>query len=606
MIDAALNLAHQGFAVFPIAAGKKVPPLLNGWPDKATKDAEEVKLYWLPVPDANIGIHCAGLLVLDADAKKGGLDALDLLRLTEGLPDTYTVRTPGGGLHLYYRLPEGHAGVPNSVEHIGKGLDVRSNGGYVVAAGSVTEAGPYAVETDALVAAAPDWLVERAGAARVGLDRSAAVVEDAPPEVVEKAIDYLLTAAPAVEGQGGDARTYATVCALRDMGLSRTQALGALLEGWNDRCSPPWELDELGVKVRNAYNYGQNEAGGRAALPDDFPAAEAVQESAPSTERVQLQSLNNFASRKAQAADYVIKGLLYRKSHAVAFGPPGEGKTFVALDWGFHAAAGAVWHGRRVKGGPVLYLAFEGTGGLVRRAQALRHHYGDRDVPLFIQAAAMDLRSQPGRRELGALLAGLPATPSLIVVDTLARALMGGDENSSQDMGALNQAVGALIESTGACVLVVHHTGKDKSKGARGSSALQGAIDTEIRIDGGQILTTKQRDVDVAPPIGFRLQPVVLGVDEDGDEITSCVVQEAVIEESRLPRITGNAKRGFDVLCQIRPTNKPVTVGEWRDACAEFLGGKQIAQRFYDVKKQLLAKGYIDQDEEGLITRRCE
>src|SRR5690606_29160652 len=142
-------------------------------------------------------------------------------------------------------------------------------------------------------------------------------------------------------------------------------------------------------------------------------------------------------------------------------------------------------------------------------AAALLHYYGNADVPLYVVGADYNLREKAGRQALAADLGQLPEKPVLIVIDTLARAMKGGDENSAQDMGALNDAVSALIQATGACVMLVHHSGKNKASGARGSSALLGAIDTEIEVDGGQIIVRKQRDLELAEPLGFRLLSVV-------------------------------------------------------------------------------------------------
>ena len=369
----------------------------------------------------------------------------------------------------------------------------------------------------------------------------------------------------------------------------------------------PYEADVVSAHrmPEEMIAYGQNAAGAKAALPEDFPVLPS-QESTASQHNTLLLTLAQFASRDAKSAGYVIKGLLQRASYAETFGAPGEGKTFVALDQAYHVAAGREWHGRKVHQGPVLYLAYEGTGGLVKRAKALRQKYGQADAPLYIVGAAFNLREKAGRAELGAIVARLPTRPVLIVIDTFARALMGGDENSAQDVGAFNSAVGALIESTGACVMIIHHSGKDKSKGARGSSALLGAIDTEIEVDGGSVTARKQRDIELSDPIGFKLVPLVVGIDDDGDDSTSCVVEPAQVSADRgLPRLSGNAKRGFEVLCALRPNNNPITMGEWKDGCVEFLGGKSVTQRFFDIKRVLKAKGYIDEDD-GMITRRME
>jgi RecA/RadA recombinase len=597
-LEHALALAAKGFKVFPIAPGKKSPPLLTGWPKRASSDAAQVREFWAAVPDANIGIHCEGMVVIDVDAKKNGHQSFELLDLTSGFSDTLTVHTPTGGKHLYYR---GHAAaVPNSVEQLGPGLDVRSTGGYVVGPGSELATGAYAFEHEGVaVADAPGWLVDRLGQAAPARVEHAEPVAPAIDSAVERAQGWLASQSPALEGQGGDAHTFAVACGLRDFGVSAEQAV-ELLTVWNAGCVPPWSPKELGTKVDNAYKYGQNAPGTRAVLPTDFPAVETPQD-APRRAAGALR-LAEFASVDRKAAGYLVKGLLQRQSYAELFGQPGEGKTFVALDLAYAVAAGAPWMDRKIHAGTVLYLAYEGIGGMRKRALALRQRHGDKDVPLFIADASFNLREQAGRKALGEVIATLPAKPVLIVVDTFARALMGGDENSAQDVGAFNGAVAALIESTGACVLIVHHSGKNKSAGARGSSALLGAIDTELEVDMQQVIASKQRDVEMSEPIGFKLVPMVVGLDEDGDELTSCVVEPAAAVAGPV-HLAGNAKRGMEVLCAMSPDNKPVEVGAWRDGCAEFISTSR-AQRFYDLKKVLLKKGAVIEHDNGTVTRR--
>lgn len=602
--DAALALAARGFKIFPIAPNAKFPPLWNNWPLHATNDAKALQNW---PQDANIGIACGGMLVLDVDVAKGGGGSLAYLQAVYDLPETLTTITPSGGKHLFYRLPEGHPGVPNSVERVAKGIDVRSTGGYVVAPGSETVSGKYRFSADVEIAPAPDWLILKAGTIipKTGTNEP---VPDAPDAVLERARQWLLTAEPAIEGQGGDAHTFAVAARLRDFGVSATQAVELMLNAWNDRCQPPWMPTEIDIKCRNAYQYGQNEPGAKAALPEDFP----VHDSATFTDRVQAKKVNvrrlsDFANSEHRGPGYLIKGLLQRRSYAELFGQPGAGKTFVALDAAYHVAAGRPWMGRKVHGGTVLYLAYEGIGGITKRAQALRRKYGDEDVPLFIAGADFNLREQAGRQTLGGIMAEMPEKPVLVVVDTFARALCGGDENSAQDVGAFNAAIAALIESTGACVMIIHHSGKNKNAGARGSSALLGAIDTELEVDENQITARKQRDVEAGEPIGFKLEPMIVGLDEDGDELTSCTVAPDEVKAGpKTGRLTGNNKRGFDVLCELRPTNDPITDVEWKEACKEFLGDRSVAQRFHDIKRNLRTKGYIEVNEEGLITRRCE
>lgn len=605
-LDAALALAERGFKVFPIAPGKKAPPLLNDWPRMASVDRAVIRGMWdVCGADANIGVHCDGLLVVDVDPKKGGDESLQLLALLDDLPATRSANTPSGGKHLFYQLPEGHAGVPNTVEELGPGLDTRSAGGYVVAAGSATAVGAYTwVDVEEPIAAAPGWLLERLGNVRERPASAGCVdIPDAPAETVARAVDWLRRAERSIKGQGGDQAAYRVACAVRDMGLSYQQACEAMRsDAWDYGCG--WREGWLESKpIRSAYRYAQNEPGGRVATVDDFPVVLNSGTTVP--KKSTLLRLDEFAAQETNSAGYVIKNVLSRSSYAEVYGAPGEGKTFIVLDMGYHVAAGREWMGHKVHAGPVLYLGYEGRGGLVARAKALRQHYGDAQVPFYVTAGApFNIRTVEGRQALGTLIAEMPAKPALIVFDTFAKALMGGDENSAQDVGAFNNAVEALIDATGACVLVVHHSGKDKSKGARGSSALLGAIDTEIQVDEGMVITQKQRDMQEADPLGFTLATLVVGMDSDGDEQTSCVVQPSTVKPAPgTERISGNAKRGFDTLCVLSPNNDPVDLKAWFEACREFLP-KAAAQRFYDLKRTLLMKGYIEVDNMDRVTRR--
>ena len=598
---AAQALTDLGLAVFPVADNAKYPPLWKNWPERASRT---IPADW-PEP-SNTGVSCRGLLVVDCDSRKGGEDTLAWLGMDGGLPDTLTAQTPNGK-HLFYRMPAGSE-APNTVEKLGKGVDTRGWNGYVVGVGSRTAAGEYAWQNpDTPIALAPEWIVLKAGTIVLKSSTPTAPVPDADVDALGRAAAWLAGREGAVEGQGGDAHTFATAAFLRDMGVSARQAMRLLETGWNPRCSPPWGLDALWTKVENAYAYASGEAGAKAVTPDDFPTQEqsvGTSRQVPTKRQMTLR-LDAFAASQTEGPGYLVKGLLTRQSYAELYGPPGAGKTFVAFDIAYNVAAGKEWMGTRVHQGLVLYLAYEGTGGLVKRAQALRQHYGAKDVPFYVTSADFNLRDVAGRQALGGVIAALPTKPVLIVIDTFARALMGGDENSAQDVGAFNSAVGALIESTGACVMILHHTGKDKTRGPRGSSALQGAIDTEIEIDGRVLVPTKQRDIEAGQPIGYKLTPITVGMDDDGDMVTSCVVerQEATATPPSV-RLKGAAKLAWDTLCNLRPTNAPITQAEWKEACREFLGEKSLKQKFYDIRLRLVSARLIEVDGNGSVTRR--
>ena len=248
---------------------------------------------------------------------------------------------------------------------------------------------------------------------------------------------------------------------------------------------------------------------------------------------------------------YLIKGFLASGAMSVIYGPSNSGKTFFALDIAFNLSIGQAWNGRRVKPSAVLYLAAEGGRGVLNRIAALKSEYGVTDVPMAIKRAGLDLLHEQADLQhivdLTAVVADrTPGKPLLIVIDTLSRIMAGGDENSAADMTALIRNIDAIREATGAHIMLVHHTGKDAARGARGHSSLRAATDTEIEVaneDGARAaMVTKQRDYQGGETFAFALKSVSLGLDQDGDEVTSCVVETADAEEFQAAR---KAKKGL-------------------------------------------------------------
>lgn len=165
----------------------------------------------------------------------------------------------------------------------------------------------------------------------------------------------------------------------------------------------------------------------------------------------------------------------------VVYGPPKAGKTFLTLAWSLCIGSGHRWHGHRVEQAPVVYVSGEGQGGLHKRVQGWQHAEGVGHSQVYVVAAGARLLK---REHVIALRDDVHATGArLLVVDTLARSMAGGDENSQQDMGMVVQGLDWVRAQTKCGVIVVHHSGK-ASDGPRGSTALFGAADTLIRVDG--------------------------------------------------------------------------------------------------------------------------
>jgi AAA domain/Bifunctional DNA primase/polymerase, N-terminal len=558
----ALDLAARGFRVFKLGVNGRTP-LVAGFITSATEDAGTVNERWTepfsndPASN-NIGVLTGeGFFVLDVDVKKGkrGLDSLATLEMVYDLDlDTMTVRTPSGGLHLFYKIPAGLR-INNSVAKLGDGIDVRGHHGYVVGVGSQVNGGEYVWERDVPMLDAPKALLDL-----IAVERKAKTLNKSPlgdldtEEAISRATYYLACEAPeAVEGAAGDHTTFQVACRVLDFGISKEQAF-ELLADWNERkASPPWELADLIKKIDNAWNYRAKPIGVASAKAEFDPididvgihpdkALDALMNGITSEtpakgeqKRSRLYWLTADNSGEIEDQPYLVQGLINQRSMIVTYGESNSGKTNVVLDRALHIATGRPYAGKRVHQGAVLYIAAEGGVGIRRRIKAWfkkKEIEGDAlaHVPFALIPCPIDLLR--GLEDTKALINmakevsahyGQPVV--YVVIDTLSRALAGGDENSSVDLGTVVKHCDALRAATGAAVDVIHHSGKNKAAGARGHSLLRAATDTELEIEPGVIRITKQRDMDFGPEINFALDVVPIGVDSEGELVESVVVR---------------------------------------------------------------------------------
>lgn len=216
---------------------------------------------------------------------------------------------------------------------------------------------------------------------------------------------------------------------------------------------------------------------------------------------------------------WLVDGLVPERSLVMPYGPPKQGKTFVILSMALHIAASMDWMGKAVQGGGVIYIAGEGLGGLGLRVKAMREHYQIRaDIPFWIARRAINFGSADA---VGHLLQVVRDTAQgkpivLVVVDTLARAAPGVEENSSKEMGVVVAACDRVRDELGCTVMPIHHTGKDDTKGLRGSSAIHGAVDASFKIstsgDRTKLEPMDQKDADPGPPMIFEMKEIMVGI----------------------------------------------------------------------------------------------
>lgn len=233
---------------------------------------------------------------------------------------------------------------------------------------------------------------------------------------------------------------------------------------------------------------------------------------------------------------WLIKGLLASTGIALVYGHSIAGKSFFAVHLGMCVALAKECFGRKTDSGLVVYVAAEGASGLRNRVAAYRRDHGITGrEPFILISTPIDLHSPDG--DLNALLETIQkvarecgAKPALIIIDTVSKTLGAGKENTDDLAVYVSncQRVASIFECT---VMPIHHRPKDsESTEPRGHGSLKAGVDTVILIEGGstrRATVMKQKDGPDGVSLNFTLRTVVLGVDEDGDEVTSCVVEEA-------------------------------------------------------------------------------
>ena len=252
-------------------------------------------------------------------------------------------------------------------------------------------------------------------------------------------------------------------------------------------------------------------------------------------------------------ANWTVRDVIPADGMGAAFGKPGAGKTFWAMDLTLHIAAGKSWQGKTTKQGCAMYIPLESGVRFQNRAITwAKHNKIDFDTPFYYRPASINLLEKDSKAVDEIINEGLAIQEQtglpmrIIVIDTLARAMQGGNENQPEDMGAFLANVDRLWKALGCFVLLVHHVGKDTTKGLRGHSSLISAVDTAIEIetiedDVKQAIMRKQRDGEDGCTYGFKLNVVDICNDSDGEMMRTCIIDH--IERKEMPAANKKPKR---------------------------------------------------------------
>jgi len=342
--------------------------------------------------------------------------------------------------------------------------------------------------------------------------------------------------------------------------------------------------DGPGAGQREDWSWLPAEVRNPPSLPSSPPVIDIEPRSEGETwiDRLRAAVLLTPSLLTLKPPEHVIDGYLNRNSLAMLYGPSGGHKTFLAIDWALHVATGSRWQGCDTEAGSVLYIIAEGVSGMGIRVQAWGMHAGLPDLAeranIFWLPLAVNIGEVEQVDALRVLLGEL--TPSLVVVDTLARCTVGLEENHARDMGIMVANLDILRRTTGACILLVHHSGKNIEAGARGSSALRGAMDTEIETVGMEpnilVKVTKQKDGFEASPrwlSPLRVGPSLVLVPANqgpGDDPLSAAGQAAMLALRDVEGLDG------------------VSAKEWRVAA-----GTMAERTFYRARATLVEAGLV-------------
>lgn len=320
----------------------------------------------------------------------------------------------------------------------------------------------------------------------------------------------------------------------------------------------------------------------------------------PSDHRFKL--LNGAMLAALPPLRWLVHGVLPAEGCAALYGPSASGKTFIGLDMAAAVAEGRRWYGHRVKARPVVYVALEGEAGFKTRAAAWEAHHG-RPLPaeLYLVLQPFALVKAEDVKDLAAAILASGGKGALVIVDTLNRAAPAADENASKDMGLILEATKALQRRVGGVVMLVHHTGKDATKGLRGHSSLFAALDAALEVsrsgEAREWSVAKSKDGQDGTTHPFRLAVMDLGTDADGEAITSCVAVPAEREARPVKPLTSNQRVGWDTFNRAQgDTQTGVHVDEWR---AEFYrastadGAEAKKKAFQRARTELIALGYL-------------
>ncbi len=476
LLLAALEYLDAGLPVMPVDDVSKKPLVAWKGLQTAMPTPEDWDVWFIQFPGAQLGLitgALAGIVVVEGDSP----EAVEWIEAY--LPYTPRRCRTRRGVHFYYRHPGWH--VHNSAGKLAAHVDVRGDGGYV-------KVPPSANYT---------WDLDPSGADWADLPVFAMPVGVAEPGVID--LTHARLPEPRVPvnvSEGGrDNSLTRTAGSLARAGLDLQEILD-VLGAVNRTYFPPVTDADL---VRIAQSIHGAELRRRGPQQEPEPMRFRLR---PAIELMNLPPV-----------EWLIDGRLTRGGFSCVFGAPGSGKTFLALDMGLCVATGEHWDICTVVQGDVVYVAAEGSGGIGQRLRAwCDHRTAEPPTRFFGVTESVNLLEQSEVTQFILAIKSQSERPELVMVDTLAMCIPGGDENSSLDVGLAIACVKRIQRETGAHVMLIHHSSKGDPLKERGSGSLKAAVDTMIAVqdEGGvrTVICAKQKDAGPFGETKWALNPV--------------------------------------------------------------------------------------------------
>ena len=483
LLEQALSYAKAGYSIFPCAQDKS-PLTKHGFKD-ATTDLETIKQWFSKESASLIGLVTGpsnNIGVIDIDRSNDGsdIDGFTWLEANEDLlSETRMVRSQSGGLHFYYRNSEGLK-CSNSAVH--KCVDIKADGGYIIAGGHgyeilidmpLNQLPPFPMEIFTKTASLPD------STPTLRHDLSKIYEPNQWQNTVRDWTGGLI-------GRGVDQQTileFAPLITLPDFPVEQTQA-------------------ELKTFIEGAIKKGY-----------------APEKSLQNQTNFKLKHYDQL--KELEDPVFIVKDILVDNSFAMIFGATGSFKSTVILDMCVCIQHGIPWQGKKTEQRNVAFFSHEDGSGFKKRFLAAVERYSIEDPVIYWDSQVPNLLDQ---KNLDHYIDELRTHEiGLVVIDTFAYAVAGAEENSSKEMGIAIDSILRMRDSIEGTILIIHHSGKNADRGARGSSAIKSAADTEIKIAAEEkeidFISTKQRNFDKAKTIYLKAEVVQI------EKSTACVVK---------------------------------------------------------------------------------